>query len=412
MTAIAASCLAPMTSAARPIGKKVRSPVALYANVGRDLTRYEVDVEAFTLTRRETITLPDSVQYAWPHRSRRFLYVATSNTAPGNGAAPGNSHHLVALKIEEGSGALTPHGLPVAIPTRPIHLSTDISSENILVAFNKPSGLRVYKINDDFTVDGEVAQAGPIDPGIYAHQARVTPDNKLAILVTRGNEGTPTHAEEPGAIKLFDYENGRLSNEISIAPDGGRNFGPRHLDFHPTQPWIFLSIETQNQVALLRMKDGRVVPELLFRTGTLAEPDRRRARQAAGAIHVHPNGRFVYVANRAEQTEELSGTQVFKGGENGIAVFAIDPGSGQPTVIQHVDSRGIHPRTFHIDPSGRMLVAEHNLPVTVRDGDALRLVAAGLSVFRIEDDGKLEFMRKYDVDVGAQSMFWMGMVVI
>jgi hypothetical protein len=30
-----------------------------------------------------------------------------------------------------------------------------------------------------------------IDAGIYAHQIRVTPDNRLAILVTRGNEGTP-----------------------------------------------------------------------------------------------------------------------------------------------------------------------------------------------------------------------------
>jgi hypothetical protein len=160
------------------------------------------------------------------------------------------------------------------------------------------------------------------------------------------------------------------------------------------------------------MKDGRLEPELLFRTGTLAEPDRRRARQAAGAIHVHPNGRFLYVANRAEQTEELRGTQVFKGGENGIAVYVIDQKTGESIPVQHIESRGIHPRTFHIDPSGRMLVAEHNLPVTVRDGDDLRLVAAGLSVFRIGDDGKLTFIRKYDVDVGAQSMFWMGMIEI
>ncbi len=70
----------------------------------------------------------------------------------------------------------------------------------------------------------------------------------------------------------------------------------------------------------------------------------------------------------------------------------------------------MHPRTFRIDPSGQMLVAEHNLPVTVRDGDQLKVVAAGLSVFRIGDDGKLEFIRKYDVDVGNSSMFWMGMV--
>jgi 6-phosphogluconolactonase len=31
-------------------------------------------------------------------------------------------------------------------------------------------------------------------------------------------------------------------------------------------------------------------------------------------------------------------------------------------------------------------------------------------VFRIDDSGKLDFVRKYDVDVGNRTMFWMGMV--
>lgn len=406
LTAVAGSLtLSAASSAQTPSGR-----LALYANVGPDLTHYEVDVEALTLTRRGTVTLPDNVQYAWPHRLRRFLYVATSNTAPGNGAAPGNAHYLSALSIDGRSGALALHGAPVALPTRPIHLSTDIPSENILVAFNRPSALRVYRINEDGTPGEEVRQAEALDAGIYAHQVRVTPDNRHAILVTRGNEGTPARPEEPGAIKVFDYRRGLLGNEVSIAPDGGRNFGPRHVDFHPTRPWIFLSIETQNQVALLHMTDDGVNPRLLFRVGTLDGSLRGRARQAAGPIHVHPNGRFVYVANRAEQTEDIGGVQVFKGGENSIAVFEIDQLTGEPRLIQHVDTRGIHPRTFHMDPGGRMLVVEHNLPVAVRDGAGTKVNPAGLSVFRVHDDGRLTFASKYEVDVGASSMFWMGMV--
>jgi 6-phosphogluconolactonase len=412
LTAIAGSLAFPAPSMAHCATGTPRGGLALFANVGADLTHYEVDVEAATLTKCDTVTLPDSVQYAWPHRSRQFLYAVTSNTAAGNSASPGQSHHLVALKIAPASGALSLHGAPVTLPSRPIHMSTDIPSENVLIAFNKPSALRVYRINEDGTPGEEVPQVEPLDAGIYAHQARVTPDNRLAILVTRGNEGTPAHAEEPGAIKVFDYHRGVLSNEVSIAPDGGRNFGPRHLDFHPTQPWIYLSIETQNQVGLLRIKDGKVEPDLLFRVGTLPASGARKARQAAGPIHVHPNGKFVYGSNRAEQTEEYGGIQVFKGGENGIVVYEIDQQTGEPKPIQHVDSRGIHPRTFHIDPSGRMLAAEHNLPVTVRDGDRLRGVAAGLSVFRIDDDGKLSFVRKYDIDVGERTMFWMGMVAL
>jgi 6-phosphogluconolactonase len=135
-----------------------------------------------------------------------------------------------------------------------------------------------------------------------------------------------------------------------------------------------------------------------------------KSRQAASTVHVHPNGRFLYGANRSEATEEIAGRKVFKGGENNIVVYSIDPSTGEPTPIQHIETRALHPRTFHIDPSGRMMVVQHNLPVDVRDGDTIRTAPAGLTVFRIGDDGKLTFVRKYDIDVGDKTMFWMGMV--
>src|SRR4051794_6931395 len=406
MAMAAASLAAPrLASAQLPAAGKV----ALYANVGADLTHYDVDVDGMILTPRETVTLPASVQYAWPHASHRYLYVASSNSQPGTGPT-GTEHHVTAFAIDPATGALTKHGEPIRLPVRPIHTSTDIPSENILVAFNNPSSVRVYRINKDFPPGEEVPQPGPIDAGIYAHQVRVTPDNRLAILVTRGNEGTSAKPEDPGALKVFDYKGGVQSNEVSVAPNGGRDFGPRHLDFHPTKPWIYVSIETQNQMMMFPLDNGRVAPTPAFVAGTLSEPNNIRARQAAGTVHVHPNGRFVYGANRAEQTEDYRGQKVFKGGENGIVVFAIDPATGELKPIQHIETQGIHPRTFHIDPSGRMLVAEHNLPVKVRDGDAIKTVMAGLSVLRIGDDGKLTFVRKYDIDVGDKTMFWMGMV--
>jgi 6-phosphogluconolactonase len=395
----------PGSPSAQPASQKV----ALYANVGADLTHWDVDVAGAALIKREKVTLPAGVQYAWPHASRRYLYVASSSSAPGSGTA-GTEHHVTALRIDPESGGLTQHGAPIRLPTRPIHMTTDIPSEHILVAFNNPSAVRVYRINPDFTPGDEVKQPDSIDAGIYAHQIRVTPDNRLAILVTRGNEGTPTKPEDPGALKVFDYKDGVLTNEVSIAPNGGREFGPRHLDFHPTRPWMYVSIETQNKMYMFRMEDGRINPEIAYRAETLAEPHNIRARQAAGTVHVHPNGRFVYGANRAQATIEFHGRQVFKGGENSIVVYAIDQSTGEPTPIQHIETQKIHPRTFHIDPSGRLMIAQHNLPVNVRDGEAVKTLAAGLSVLRIGDDGKLTLVQTYDVDVDDKTMFWMGMV--
>ena len=94
----------------------------------------------------------------------------------------------------------------------------------------------------------------------------------------------------------------------------------------------------------------------------------------------------------------------------GAVTFEIDTTTGEPLPIQHVDTRGIHCRTFHIEPSSRMLVAAHIMALPVREGAAIRTVPASLSVFRIDGNGKLGIVRKYDVDVGSRTMFWMGMV--
>src|SRR5439155_26552280 len=109
------------------------SRVALYASVGPELTHYELDVEGAALTRRGTVSLPANVHYCWPHASRRFLYVASSDSPSGVGGFTGSKHHVTDLAIDPASGALSPHGAPIALPTRPIHMTTDIPSEHILV---------------------------------------------------------------------------------------------------------------------------------------------------------------------------------------------------------------------------------------------------------------------------------------
>jgi len=383
--------------------------VVLYASVGPEPTQYDVDVEAAALVKRGTVTLPANMHYAWPHKSGRHLYVASSDSAPGMGAA-GDKHHVTAFGVNEASGVLTPHGQSIPLPTRPIHMTTDIPSEHLLVAFSNPSAIRVYRVNPDASPGVEVRQPGPIDAGIYGHQVRVSPDNRLAILVARGHDAAAGKPEEPGALKVFRYRDGLLTDEFSVPPNGGYGFGPRHLDFHPAKPWVYVSLERQNKLDMFAITNGQLSAAPVFRKETLAEPGNIRGRQAAGTVHVHPNGRFVYAANRASSTVQVDGKSVFAGGENTFAVYEIDMTTGEPVPIQHIDTRGIHCRTFHIDPSGRLLVAAHIMALPVREGAAIRTVPASLAVFRIDDSGKLDFVRKYDVDVGDKTMFWMGMV--
>jgi len=379
-----------------------------YAAIGPELGVFDIDVDEAALTRCGAVTLPANIQYAWPHPSRRYLYVASSNGGP---RVAGDKHFATALAVAPATGSLRPHGDSAALPSRPIHLSVDRSGEYLLTAYNNPSHITVHRLNADGSIGAPVTQPEKLDTGIYAHQVLTAPSNRLVTLVARGNDAEPGKAEDPGAIKTFSFDNGELRNLASIAPGTGLGFGPRHLAFHPTKPWVFVSIERQNKLYVYALESvSGLKREPLFVKDTLSKMP--AMRQAAGAIHVHPSGKFVYVTNRASDRSSFNGKPAVVGGQNDVAVFSIDQATGEPTLIQNADGQTVELRTFGIDPGGRMLVAAGIASAPVRDGDRIIEVPAALSVFRVGDDGKLAFIRKYDIDTGPERQFWTGMITL
>ena len=231
-------------------------------------------------------------------------------------------------------------------------------------------------------------------------------------MVTRGNLPEDGKVEDPGALKIYGFKDGQLSPlaDLRVGGKGGLGYGPRHLDFHPSKPWVYVSVESQNELHMHTLQGDSLSPEPRYKVPSTARPFDDHVRQAAGGIHVHPAGRTVYLTNRANRTIDFKGKQVFQGGENNIAVFAIDPATGAPALIQNADTQSYHVRTFSIDPSGKILVAASISGMDVRDGDGIRHVPAALTVFRIAADGKLTLVRKLDVDTGGKFQWWTGFV--
>jgi len=390
-------------------GQTPKPKTVFYASIGPELILFDIDVEGAALVKRGAVKLPANIQYAWPHPSRRFLYVVSSNGAPG---FAGDKHYASALAVDPATGALTLLGDPAALVSRPIHTSVDATGAYLLIAHNNPSSISVLRLNADGTLGAPVAQPGKLDTGIFAHQVRAMPSNRAVTLVTRGNDATATKVEDPGAIKTFAFDNGVLTNLASIAPGNGLGFGPRHLDFHPQKPWAFVSIERQSDLYVYKLDAATGLSrDPIFIKNTLANP-KPPVRQAAGAIHVHPSGKYVYVTNRASDVVEVDGKKIVPDGENNIAVFAINQDTGEPTLIQNADGRAVELRTFGIEPSGRMLVTASIKAVPVRDGASIGTLPAKLDVFRIGGDGKLDMARQYDVDTGALTQFWSGMITL
>ena len=223
------------------------SKVAVYAAVGEGLTTFGVDFDHATLIRLSSVTLPGFVQEAWASPSTPFLYVAWSNggtSYTGSGVTPvGDRHGVTAFRVDP-SGALHARGAPASLRSRPIHITGDVPGRHLLVAYNDPSGVSVHTIDADGSVGAEVPQPGGLDVGVYAHQVRVLPSNRGVILVTRGNQPTASTKEDPGAVKVFRYDAGKLTNRASIAPGKGIGFrSPDSARIHTSSKlWLVWSV--------------------------------------------------------------------------------------------------------------------------------------------------------------------------
>ncbi|MBO9355896.1 beta-propeller fold lactonase family protein [Bordetella petrii] len=380
----------------------------IYASLGRNLFRYELDVGSCRLSLREPVELPDTVQYAWPHPDKPYLYVVSSKDCPRGGTGVG--HHLTAFYIDPRDGGLTQIGRPAPLRHRPIHMSLDRAGNFALIAYANPSAVSVHGLRDDGSIGAEIPQAADLETGIYPHQILAMPGNKTVVLVCRGYNAEGGRPEEPGALQFFTLRaDGQLVPKAVVAPNGGLGFGPRHLDFHPHRPWVYVSLERQSALQLFAIgPDGALAAAADHSAGYLRYPDKVFPRQMGGTVHVHPNGRFVYAVNRPDQTAQTDGKQVLQGGENSLVVFSIDQKTGELALLQHIDPLTIHVRTFTIDATGQTLVAAGILPLWVDDDAGLRYVPAALSTFRIGQDGRLAFVEKHDIPTHTEPQWWMG----
>ena len=177
---------------------------------------------------------------------------------------------------------------------------------------------------------------------------------------------------------------------------------PARLPTYTNRPLAFLTLESQNTLSVFRTDDDSLSELPLFSRSTLPGAGGVIAGQTASTVHVHPNGNVVYVGNRGTQPD----------GRNEIAVFRIDQATGEPSLIQNIDTHGLTPRTFALDASARLLVVGNQNTGTAREAGKVTTVPANLAVFRVGGDGTLTFVRRYEVAVDRKPLWWMGLVAL
>ena len=344
----------------------------IYASAGNALRVFSLEPRTGTLQPRDGVDLLAEIHYMAMHPSRAHLYVAASDRE--------RLHLVYAFAIDPTTGALARIGEGFALPatlSRAVHITVDRTGRYLLTANNLTESVGVLRLRPDGGIAETIVQPETPKLGFLVHQIRADPTNRWVFVPVRGDDEP---SERTGHLHTFSFVDGLL--RLQRTTDYEARIGPRHLDFHPTQPWAYVLAERGNLLITYRHEEGALIE--LFRVTVLRDPTLEFPAQRAGAIHVHPSGRWLYATNRNVE-----------GGENTIAAFSIDATTGEPTLVEHVESHGFEPRTFTIDRTGTYLIV------------ANMTISPNLSVFRIGADGRLTFARSHDQPAGG-AICWTG----
>lgn len=383
-----------------------RSRVLVIASEREQLQVWRLERSTGELVPVERVALPEQVHYAVADSRARFLYASVSD-----GKA---RHWLYAFRIDPASGALSEHGAPLVPPAgRVIHLSIDVAGRYLVLAHNQTSTVSSVRLNGDGTLGEFVEQPAAVETGFFAHQALFDGSGAHVLVPGLGSARSDSAPERMGTLAVFGFDGGRLSHEQSLELEPG--LGARHLDHGAAH--VYVAVERGNRLRAYGYASGVLQPRPAFELSTLPDPSEpgpsAELRQRAGAIHLHPNGKALYLTNRASQTKRAPGgeTDVFLGGINDIVFYRLDPASGEPREIERYDTRGFEPRTFSIEPEGELLfVGNQSARNVLRPNGNIEPVPRSIAVFRIQPDGRLAYQRKYDVAGG--DVFWLGSLAL
>lgn len=164
----------------------------------------------------------------------------------------------------------------------------------------------------------------------HAHFATATPDGKYVFVTDLGSDKVMNYVADAKTGKLTPNP----AQPFFTAKPGS---GPRHLIIHPSGKSLFLLNELDATLTSCTVgKDGVIAAGKTYPT----IPADFSGTNTSSAIHLHPNGKFVYVSNR---------------GHNSVTGFQIKSGGELEMVDQQTKSIAT-PRDFNIDPSGKFMI--------------------------------------------------------
>jgi 6-phosphogluconolactonase len=263
----------------------------------------------------------------------------------------GGRNLISAFAVDKGTGMLTLLNQVDCQGNNPVDSALDPTERFLVIANYGAGAVAVMPIAEDGRLQA-VSQLiqlsgtpGP-DPkqqaSSHPHAVIFDPSGQFVIVPDKGFDRT----------FFFRFAEGRLTPTEQGFVDSAAGAAPRHTTFHPTLPVLYVNNELDSTVTVFDWTAGRATE----RQAVSTVPDGFAGHNTTAEIVASPNGRYLYVSNR---------------GQDSIVRFVVAPDSGRLRYAGHVPTGGVRPRFFALGPTAERLYAanQDSDDITVFDVD-------------------------------------------
>ncbi|KGV71783.1 lactonase, 7-bladed beta-propeller family protein [Burkholderia pseudomallei MSHR3951] len=352
-------------ASAGPAGGVYNLLVGTYTGSGSDgIYVYRFDTDSGRVSPVSSAKA-ENPSYLVASRDGRHVYAV--NELPGDAGPASVRGGVSAFDFDAKTGALKFVNRVSAQGNDPCYLSLSPDGRYLVVAnysvASDPGGsFSVFPVEATGALGAAVLNVhhegtGPVkgrQDGAHVHSTVFSPDGKYLFV------------QDLGADKLYSYRYTPDGSRGLIGPTESRytlakaGSGPRHLVFGANGRFAYVTNELNASVDVYRYDDGRLAH---IETVPMTAPG-FAGKVGGGALHLSPDGRFLYATNR--------------GDANDIVIYAVNAADGKLTLVGRQSSLGKTPREFAIDPSGKWLIVGN------QDSDSMFVFRRDIASGRLE----------------------------
>ena len=270
------------------------------------------------------------------HPGGQYLYATTQayeKPYPGGVAAfkinPDHSLTLLNTQPTEGRGTC--------------HVNVDRTGHTLMATNYGSRNIAAFSILED----GSLMRANSVHQheGAGEHPRRQKKSHPHSIFPNPAN--TYAYVPDLGIDKIMIYQLNPVAATLTPAGQAevsGGAKGPRHLKFSADGRFAYVLNELSLEVSVFEA--DAATGELIHHSTVSTLGDRSAIEGMSGSeIRIHPNGKFIYTANRDVQ----------KSGRDSITSFAVKA-NGALELLANTPAEVSIPRNFNISPSGQWML--------------------------------------------------------